>query len=140
MCELRYKRKISNSVDAINVEHVLKQAGLRISGTDNVGYYLNHIMINVEVIKKLLGINAKNTESLMEIFTANKSIVISHLEEVIKTTRGLSGQWSVDIIQSGGKFYFIDMATAATSAFKEKINYDFGSPKEDWMPIIDRKE
>ena len=53
---------ISNSVDAINVEHVLRQAGLRISGTDGVGYYLDHIMANVEVIKKLLGINAKNTE------------------------------------------------------------------------------
>ena len=48
---------ISNSVDAINVEHVLRQAGLRISGTDGVGYYLDHIMANVEVIKKLLGIN-----------------------------------------------------------------------------------
>ena len=48
---------ISNSVDAINVEHVLRQAGLRISGTDGVGYYLDHIMANVEVIKKLLGVN-----------------------------------------------------------------------------------
>lgn len=81
-----------------------------------------------------------NEESLMERFTANKDIVISHLEEVIKTTEGLSGQWSVDIMQNGDQFYLIDMATAATSALKEKINYDFGSPKEDWMPIIDRKE
>lgn len=47
---------ISNSVDAINVEHVLRQAGLRISGTDGVGYYLDHIMANIAVIKKLLGV------------------------------------------------------------------------------------
>ena len=43
-------------------------------------------------------------------------------------------------MQSGDQFYLIDMATAATSALKEKINYDFGSPKEDWMPVIDRAE
>lgn len=48
---------ISNSVDAINVEHVLRQAGLQVIGTDGVGYYLDHIIANVEVIKKLLGIN-----------------------------------------------------------------------------------
>lgn len=53
---------ISNSVDAINIEHALKQAGLQINGIDGVGYYLDHIMANVEVIKKLLNINAKNTE------------------------------------------------------------------------------
>ena len=56
------KMFISNSVDAINIEHILRQAGLRVIGTDGVGYYLDHIIANVEVIKKLLGINAKNTE------------------------------------------------------------------------------
>lgn len=47
---------ISNSVDAINVEHILKQAGLQINGTDGVGYYLDHIIANIAVIKKLLGV------------------------------------------------------------------------------------
>lgn len=53
---------ISNSADAINIKHVLRQAGLRVSGTNGVGYYLDNIIANVDVIKKLLGINAKNTE------------------------------------------------------------------------------
>lgn len=75
----------------------------------------------------------------MKRFTANKDVVVSHLKEVIKITEGLSGQWSVDIMQSGDEFYLIDMATAARSALKEKINYDFGLPNEDWMPVINKR-
>lgn len=80
-----------------------------------------------------------NVDNLMKRFTANKDVVVNHLKEVIKITEGLSGQWSVDIMQSGDEFYLIDMATAARSALKEKINYDFGLPNEDWMPVINKK-
>ena len=80
-----------------------------------------------------------NEDILAERFNANKENVTRHLNSVIKTMSNIHGQWSIDIMQNGVDFYIIDMATAARSALKEKIDYNFGEPEENWIPEITEK-
>lgn len=109
---------ISNSVDAINVEHVLKQAGLQINGIDGLSYYLNHIMANIAVIKKLLGVydteittiairdvirqiadECRNTNSKVDTLI-EREFFTSHFTEVRNSYRadGVTyiGAWEID--------------------------------------------
>jgi hypothetical protein len=79
-----------------------------------------------------------NEDILTKRFDDNKDNVAHHLDNIVKTITGIHGQWSIDIMQNGADFYIIDMATAARSALKEKINYDF-ELKEDWIPVITEK-
>jgi hypothetical protein len=75
-------------------------------------------------------------EKLMKRYEENKETVLAHITEVIGKTN-LEGQWSIDIMQNGDDFWLIDMATASTSAFKEKIPAGLLRPaSEDWIPRI----
>ena len=75
-------------------------------------------------------------EKLMKRYEENKETVLAHITEVIGKTN-LEGQWSIDIMQNGDDFWLIDMATASTSAFKEKIPVGLLRPaSEDWIPCI----
>lgn len=74
---------------------------------------------------------------LMQRYSQNKEQVLKHIENVIKNTDSLHGQWSIDIMQNGDDFWFIDMALAQYSAYKEyipkekRITYN-----ENWIPKI----
>lgn len=55
----------------------------------------------------------------------------------------MQGQWSIDIMQNGNDFYFIDMAVAENSAFfREAVPLESRKPmKENWIPdLSDKKE
>lgn len=59
-------------------------------------------------------------ETLMRRYHENVGMVAEKLADVIPDV-GLSGQWSVDIMQNGNDFWFIDMATASGSALAECV-------------------
>ncbi len=55
-------------------------------------------------------------DELYRRYESNKESVIEHLRAVIPSVE-MSGQWSIDIMQNGDDFYFIDMAVTENSAF-----------------------
>lgn len=75
---------------------------------------------------------------LMERYNKNKNMIINKVREFLPDVE-LTGQWSIDIMQNGDKFWFIDMAIAETSAFydecvpaNKRIPY-----KENWLPKLE---
>ena len=82
-------------------------------------------------------------EKLMARYHANKDIVVNSIEAMIPdmAAAGLTGQWSVDVMQNGDDFYIIDMALAATSALSECVpNGILKAEKEDWLPRLTEKK
>ena len=76
-------------------------------------------------------------ETLMADYETNKQLILNKTDELVASTEGLSGQWSLDIMKDGNDFYLIDMALAANSAMKECIPKDkLKAVNEDWMPKI----
>lgn len=75
-------------------------------------------------------------------YETNKDTVLQHIQSVVNKTENISGQWSLDIMQNGDKFWFIDAAIADTSAYyietvptnKRRIQ------KENWLPVIAVKD
>ena len=78
---------------------------------------------------------------LMNKFESNKDIVLKHIKNIIDSNTELTGQWSVDIMQNGDEFYFIDMAVAEQSAFyKEEVPEEKRRlTAENWIPTISAK-
>lgn len=76
-------------------------------------------------------------EKLMSRYNANKDAVVEHVKKFLPDVE-LSGQWSIDIMQNGDKFWFIDMALAENSAFyDETVPVDKRIPtEENWIPMI----
>ena len=56
----------------------------------------------------------------MKRYNNNIQTVLEHIKKLLPNLT-LSGQWSVDIMQNGDDFWIIDMATAETSAFYDKV-------------------
>jgi hypothetical protein len=76
-------------------------------------------------------------EMLMGRYRANRERVVQNMEEVLREDCGLTGQWSVDVMQNGGEFWFIDMALAANSALMtEKVKKELAPVAEDWIPKL----
>ena len=76
-------------------------------------------------------------------YEANKDIVVNSIEAMIPdmAAAGLTGQWSVDVMQNGEDFYIIDMALAANSAFKECIPKGMLKiEEENWLPKLSEKK
>lgn len=77
---------------------------------------------------------------LMESYARNVNRVCAHLEKLLPAAAGygLTGQWSVDVMQEGDDFYLIDMATAETSAFYECVPKALRRPRteERWLPNL----
>lgn len=72
--------------------------------------------------------------TLMARYHANVDRVVSHVEELLQDA-GLTGQWSIDIMQNGDKFWLIDMATAETSALRECVPVErIRHQPENWLP------
>lgn len=76
-------------------------------------------------------------KKLMERYEANKDEITNRLQAMLPDF-GMTGQWSVDIMQSGKEFYIIDMATAATSALSDCVPKGKLKPvPENWLPCIE---
>lgn len=76
-------------------------------------------------------------EKLMSRYEENKERVVKHLSDIVPYVN-LSGQWSIDIMQNGDDFWFIDMAVAENSAFyRETVPPALRNPmEENWLPNI----
>lgn len=79
-----------------------------------------------------------NKECLVNRYEANKNTVMMHVAEFIKDCDDMYGQWSIDIMQNGTDFWFIDAAIAENSAFytstvPEELRR---KSKENWLPDI----
>lgn len=79
-------------------------------------------------------------KTLMKRYEDNKDLVIAEIQKVINTPNGLTGQWSVDIMQNGDDFWLIDMALAEQSAMYEKVvSLEERRPtKENWIPNLQK--
>lgn len=76
-------------------------------------------------------------EKLMERYQKNIEKVEHAVLQLVEDTEGLSGQWSIDIMQNGDDFWLIDMALAANSALSECIPDGKLKPvQENWLPKI----
>ena len=80
------------------------------------------------------------SEELMEQYRKNIGKVKENLKRMLPEI-GLTGQWSMDIMQNGNGFYLIDMALAENSALKECVPKSLlKKVEEDWIPRINTKE
>lgn len=74
-------------------------------------------------------------ETLTKRYEENFDKVISHMNKLLQDVTGLSGQWSVDVMQNGEDFWLIDMAWAQNSALRECIpKNEIRKMKENWIP------
>lgn len=78
---------------------------------------------------------------LMSRYEANKQKVLDHVREILPGL-DLHGQWSIDVMQNGDKFWVIDMALAENSAFyKDCVPEELRAPQEeDWIPAIGQSD
>ena len=75
---------------------------------------------------------------LMERYNSNKDEIIAEVEKLLPNVN-LEGQWSIDIMQNGDDFYFIDMAEASLSALVECVPKELlRKNKEDWIPKLEK--
>lgn len=76
-------------------------------------------------------------KKLMARYEQNKDAVIEHVKAFLPDVN-LTGQWSIDIMQNGNKFWFIDMALAENSAFyNETVPANKRIPSEEnWIPRL----
>lgn len=101
--------------------------------------FANHMRQNPHDLHDMMTYSAYE-DTLMDRFKANKDMVQSNVQTLAETA-GLSGQWSVDIMQNGNEFYLIDMAPAYMSALKEYIPDGLlNIPEENWLPEIPKAE
>lgn len=76
-------------------------------------------------------------EKLMKRYEENKERVLDHVLNIVRCNEQMHGQWSMDIMQNGNDFWFIDMATASESVLKECIpKGKLKKMKENWIPEI----
>ena len=77
-------------------------------------------------------------EKLCARYDANKDMVSARVQEFMGGVKGLSGQWSIDIMQNGDDFWLIDMALAENSLYySEAVPVDMRHASvEDWIPAF----
>ena len=80
-------------------------------------------------------------EKLCTRYAANKDLVSERVQEFMGSVKGLSGQWSIDVMQNGEDFWLIDMALAENSAYySEAVPKELRNPSEEnWIPMLDGK-
>lgn len=75
-------------------------------------------------------------DRLMERYDAHKDEIMGQLQSMLPDFE-MTGQWSIDVMQSGSDFYIIDMALAANSALSECVPKGKLRPvEENWLPRI----
>lgn len=74
-------------------------------------------------------------EKLMQRYNDNKDTIIEQVEKFLPDVDGLTGQWSIDIMQNGEDFWFIDMALAQNSALIDCVPVELRTTvEENWLP------
>ena len=78
-------------------------------------------------------------EKLCARYETNKDMISARVQEFIGSVKGLSGQWSIDIMQNGDEFWLIDMALAESSAYySEAVPKELRHPSEEnWIPSLE---
>lgn len=85
-------------------------------------------------------IYSMHEETLMNRYNQNKDTVVNNINSLIQNIDGLSGQWSIDIMQNGDEFYLIDMALAQNSALIECVPEELRKiTEENWLPKLEMK-
>lgn len=81
-----------------------------------------------------------NKDRLTQRFEENKELVASHIRDILPHAIDMHGQWSLDIMQNGEDFYFIDAAIANVSAFyEETVPMELRNPQpENWLPDLSK--
>ena len=80
-------------------------------------------------------IYSMHQETLTKRYEENFDKIISHMDKLLQDVTGLSGQWSVDVMQNGEDFWLIDMAWAQNSALRECIpENEIRKMEENWIP------
>lgn len=80
-----------------------------------------------------------NEDKLMGRYEKNKDVVARHVQDILSgdIETNMSGQWSMDIMQNGSDFWFIDMAPASMSAFHECIPAGkLKTADQNWLPVL----
>lgn len=76
-------------------------------------------------------------ETLMSKYKNNKEKIMNIVKELIQHIDNMTGQWSIDIMQNGNDFWFIDMALAQNSALIECVPKELRKiEEEDWIPEL----
>lgn len=86
-------------------------------------YWDREVMLNSLVRMKAkndIEIFSRAISAIEESFTIHKDMVINLIENKMRTV-SLQGKWSIDIMKVENDFYLIDMATAETSYYYEKL-------------------
>lgn len=83
-------------------------------------------------------IYSMHEEKLMQRYHENKDMLIEKVKDMLPDlSNGLSGQWSLDIMQNGDDFWLIDMATADTSALNHYVPSGLlRKSEENWIPKL----
>ncbi len=75
-------------------------------------------------------------DRLEQAYKDNAPKLLPHIQAIAEGLRdaGLTGQWSLDVMQSSNDFWLIDMALAHQSALKECVRQELKVPEENWLP------
>lgn len=75
-------------------------------------------------------------DKMIKKYSNNKDEVVKHLQPIVDKLN-LTGQWSLDIMDDGEKYWLIDMAVAEQSTFYESVPKEKRRPVlEQWLPGI----
>lgn len=78
-------------------------------------------------------------DTLMKRYEENKDTVLAHIQDFLNRNTSMSGQWSMDIMQNGDDFWFIDMADASHSALRDCVPAGKLHESEfSWAPKIEK--
>ena len=81
-------------------------------------------------------IYASHEDKLMQRYYENYRQVSEQISAILPNL-DLHGQWSIDIMQNGDDFWFIDMALAENSAFYNCVPENLRRPSvENWIPQL----
>lgn len=79
-----------------------------------------------------------NVDRMMDRYNENKDKVLNYMQKFLNRNVSMSGQWSMDIMQNGDDFWFIDMADAMNSALSKCVQKEkLKSNKEEWIPLME---
>ena len=77
-----------------------------------------------------------NVDRMMHRYNENRDKVIKYIKKFLARNESMSGQWSMDILQNGNDFWFIDMADAMGSALSNCVpEGKLRRNKEEWIPL-----
>jgi hypothetical protein len=75
-------------------------------------------------------------DRLEKTYNDNLDKVKEMVQELLENNVEMEGQWSIDIMQTGDKFYLIDMAVAENSFYYDRVPKELRKPSEEkWLEL-----